>query len=43
MNEELGKLMATFKDYPPAQLPGSFTIEGVKKALFELESASGGK
>jgi arylsulfatase len=42
LNEELGKLMATFKDYPPAQLPGSFTIGGVKQALESLEKASGG-
>ena len=42
LQDELGALMATFKDYPPAQLPGSFTVDGVKKALFQLERASGG-
>jgi len=42
LSEELGKLMATFKDYPPAQLPGSFTIGGVKTALETLERNSAG-
>lgn len=42
LQDELGGLMGTFKDYPPAQLPGSFTIDGVKRALFQLESAGGG-
>lgn len=42
LQDELGGLMATFKDYPPVQMPGSFTIDGVKKALFQLERASGG-
>lgn len=41
LQEELGGLMGTFKDYPPAQLPGSFTVDGVKKALFQLEKATG--
>lgn len=42
LQEELGAFMATFKDYPPAQLPGSFTIDGVKKALFQLEKMTSG-
>jgi arylsulfatase A-like enzyme len=46
MGEKVGALMATFKDYPPVQLPGSFTINGVKQALEKLEAAgaaAGGK
>ncbi len=43
LSDELGTLMATFKEYPPVQLPGSFTIDGVKNALFQLQSAGGGK
>ena len=39
----LNDFMETFKEYPPAQSPGSFTIGGVKKALMQLEAASGGK
>jgi len=39
----LSKFMATFKEYPPAQAPGSFTIGGVKKALLQLEAASSGR
>jgi arylsulfatase len=39
---ELSSLMATFKEFPPAQMPGSFTVGGVQKALFQLEAAAGG-
>lgn len=35
-------LMSTFKEFPPAQLPGSFTVGGVQKALFQLEAAGSG-
>ena len=43
MGDKVGELMETFKEYPPVQLPGSFTISGVKQALETLEKASGGK
>jgi arylsulfatase A-like enzyme len=42
LHDELGALMATFEEFPPVQLPGSFTVGGVKKALFQLESAGAG-
>jgi len=42
LHEELGALAETFKEFPPAQLPGSFTVGGVKKALYQLESAGSG-
>jgi arylsulfatase len=29
----VGKFLATFKDYPPSQKPGSFSIEGALEAL----------
>ncbi|MCB0832386.1 MAG: arylsulfatase, partial [Bacteroidetes bacterium] len=31
--DELGAFLKTFEEYPPAQLPGSFTISGVKQTL----------
>ena len=42
LHEELAALAETFKEFPPAQLPGSFTVGGVKKALYQLESAGSG-
>jgi arylsulfatase len=42
LQQELGAVMETFKEFPPAQMPGSFTVGGVKKALFQLEAAAGG-
>lgn len=35
----VGKFLGTFKDYPPSQKPGSFSIDG---ALEALQRASGG-
>jgi hypothetical protein len=29
----VGKFLATFKDFPPSQKPGSFNIDGALKAL----------
>jgi arylsulfatase len=31
--EYVGKFLATFKDYPPSQKPGSFSIDGALEAL----------
>jgi len=31
--EYVGRFLATFKDYPPAQKPGSFSIDGALEAL----------
>jgi len=44
LHEKLGAFLETFKEYPPAQTPGSFTVSGVKKALMKLEEsvAAGG-
>jgi len=39
LQDVLGQFMATFKEYPPAQAPGSFTVDGVKNVLFQLEKA----
>jgi arylsulfatase len=41
LKDFVGDFLATFKEYPPAQNPGSFTVGGVKNALKQLESASG--
>jgi arylsulfatase A-like enzyme len=43
LSEKLGAFLGTFKEYPPAQMPGSFTIGGVTKILEQLEAAGGGK
>ena len=32
LQDVLGQFMGTFKEYPPVQIPGSFTVEGVKKS-----------
>jgi arylsulfatase len=29
----VGKFLGTFKDYPPSQKPGSFSIDGALEAL----------
>ena len=42
LHEELAALAETFKEFPPAQLPGSFTVGGVQKALYQLEAAGSG-
>jgi len=42
LHDVLGEFLATFKEYPPAQAPGSFTVGGVKKALLQLEAAGAG-
>jgi len=39
----LGNFLSTFKEFPPAQAPGSFTIGGVKAALLQLQQAAGGR
>ena len=42
--EVVGGFMATFKEYPPAQTPGSFTVgDSMGSALQLLKDAGGGK
>ena len=31
--EYVGKFLATFKEFPPSQKPGSFSIDGAMEAL----------
>ncbi len=43
LTDLLADFLKTFKEYPPAQTPGSFTIGGVKKALLQLQNAASGR
>jgi arylsulfatase len=36
----VAKFMATFKEFPPAQKPGSFTIEDAREKISEVSGSS---